>query len=102
MLMCNYRISQRNCIKAERGFHLEKSKGKKMLRAEWDVLVNYGIAVPKSDLTKIYNNFIVYISSIIKNLFRNRGLRITRNLLLLPLLFLIANLDFSEGDEPDG
>jgi hypothetical protein len=73
---------------------LKKSKGTKMFGAEWDVLANYGIRVPNSDLTKIYNNFIVYILSIIKNLFRNRGLRITRNLSLLPLLFFNSEFGF--------
>jgi type I restriction enzyme S subunit len=64
----------------------QTSKGTKMPRADWDVLANYRIAVPKSNILTIFNNFIIDIVLQIRNIiFQNRNLRVTRDLLLFEL-----------------
>ena len=54
-----------------------------MPRANWDVLIKYGIPMPPEPLLKQFNALIQDIVDLIINMvFRNRNLRQTRDLLL--------------------
>ena len=61
----------------------QTSKGTKMPRADWDVLVKYPVMLPPEQLLNQFNELISDIVGLIHNLiFRNRNLRRTRDLLL--------------------
>lgn len=73
------------------------SKGTKMPRADWDVLVNYPVIVPETSLLRRFNSFIENLVDLIQTLvFMNRSLQHARNL-LLPRLVSGA-IDVSELD----
>ena len=59
------------------------SQGTKMPRANWNVLVEYPIALPSDNLLKRYNSFMQDTVELIRNyIFKNANLRATRDLLL--------------------
>lgn len=59
------------------------SKGTKMPRADWEVLVNYPIIIPESSILKKFNLFIENSLDLIQTLiFLNRSLQKARDLLL--------------------
>jgi type I restriction enzyme, S subunit len=61
----------------------QTSQGTKMPRANWDVLIKYGISMPPEPMLKQFNALIQDIVDLIINMvFRNRNLRQTRDLLL--------------------
>jgi type I restriction enzyme S subunit len=73
----------------------QTSQGTKMPRADWDVLKQYPVVLPPSDVLARFNSFVKDIVDNIHNLiFRNRYLRQTRDLLLPKLIS--GELDVSE------
>jgi type I restriction enzyme, S subunit len=73
----------------------QTSQGTKMPRADWDVLVQYPVALPPSEIVSQFNTLVHdSIASIHNLIFRNRNLRRTRDLLLPKLL--AGELNISE------
>ena len=73
------------------------SQGTKMPRANWDVLVKFGVAIPPEPIGLMFNQFMADVVAQLHNLvFRNRTLRSTRDLLLPRLIS--GELDVSELD----
>jgi type I restriction enzyme S subunit len=65
----------------------QTSQGTKMPRADWNVLVEYPVAIPPYSLLQRFDEFIRDIVRQIQNLiFRNKNLRRTRDLLLPKLI----------------
>jgi type I restriction enzyme S subunit len=61
----------------------QTSKGTKMPRADWEVLVKYPIAIPPDTLLSQFNSLVEDIVALIHNMIlRNRNLHRTRDLLL--------------------
>ncbi len=75
----------------------QTSQGTKMPRADWNVLVKYPVAIPSPVLLQQFNELVEGIVSQIQNLvFRNRNLRLTRDLLLPKLVS--GEVDVSNSD----
>jgi len=85
------------------GHATQTSQGTKMPRANWDVLLQYPLALPSHAILSSFNNVVQDIVSQIQNIvLRNRNLRRTRDLLLPKLIageVDVAGLDIVEvGD----
>ena len=76
----------------------QSSKGTKMPRADWNVLVKYPVAIPTEPLLARFNLLIEDTVDLIHNMiFRNNNLRLTRDLLLPRLVS--GQLDVSDMDK---
>ena len=85
------------CVTSERFVEVATvtSQGTKMPRANWDVLTEYPIVLPSSQLFERFNSLIQGIIEMIDNLiFRNINLRESRDLLLPKLIS--GELDVSD------
>lgn len=77
----------------------QTSNGTKMPRANWNVLIQYPIAMPPKPLLSQFNSFITDIVAATKNFtLRNRNLRTTRDFLLPKLIS--GEIDVSQLPEP--
>lgn len=87
------------CVSSERFVEVATltSQGTKMPRANWEVLTEYPIVLPSSQLVERFNDLNHNVVEMIRNLiFRNINLRKTRDLLLPKLIS--GELDVSDLD----
>jgi type I restriction enzyme, S subunit len=78
-----------SCVSSEEFVNhaTQTSQGTKMPRANWNVLVNYPVALPPPDLYQQFDRLVLDIVNQIQNsVFRIRNLQSTRDLLLPKLL----------------
>ena len=80
----------------------QTSQGTKMPRANWDVLIKYPVVIPPLPLLYQFNEFVQNTLAQIHNLiFKNRNLRLTRDLLLPRLIsgeIDVENLNINTGE----
>lgn len=93
-IVINPKISQYfsivlSCVSSEDFINhaTQTSQGTKMPRANWDVLTKYPLVIPSSSILEQFNNFIENAVQQIQILiFKNKNLRVTRDLLLPKLI----------------
>ena len=82
----------------------QTSQGTKMPRANWNILIEYPVIIPSSQLLNQFNSVIENIIPKLHNLiFKNINLRKTRDLLLPRLIsgeIDVENLDINTGIQP--
>lgn len=76
------------------------SQGTQMPRANWNVLAEYPVVIPSSELLREFNEFVIdIVNDIQTNIFRNNALREARDLLLPRLVS--GQVDVSEVETGD-